>query len=55
MQFWQLKIFLHLSSFLNDFCDSGSLMTRSLADIVSKSDFVLDSEYLVTILVVVQK
>jgi len=30
-------------------------MTRSLADIVSKSDFVLDSEYLMTVLVVVQK
>jgi len=35
--------------------DRGSLMTRSLADIVSKSDFVLDSEYLITVLVVVQK
>ena len=35
--------------------DSGSLMTRSLGDIVSKSDFVLDSEYLITVLVVVQK
>lgn len=34
---------------------TGSLMTRSLADIVSKNDFVLDSEYLITVLVVVQK
>uniref|UniRef100_A0A8C9UZ76 V-type proton ATPase subunit C n=1 Tax=Scleropages formosus TaxID=113540 RepID=A0A8C9UZ76_SCLFO len=30
----------------------GSLLTRSLADIVRKEDFVLDSEYLVTLLVV---
>lgn len=33
----------------------GSLLTRSLADIVKKEDFVLDSEYLVTMLVVVPK
>lgn len=33
----------------------GSLMTRSLADIVKKEDFVLDSEYLITMLVVVPK
>lgn len=33
----------------------GSLLTRSLADIVKKDDFVLDSEYLVTMLVVVPK
>ncbi|TRY84338.1 hypothetical protein DNTS_025443 [Danionella cerebrum] len=33
----------------------GSLLTRSLADIVKKDDFVLDSEYLVTLLVVVPK
>ncbi|KAF3840200.1 hypothetical protein F7725_018917 [Dissostichus mawsoni] len=31
----------------------GSLLTRSLADIVKKEDFVLDSEYLITLLVVV--
>ena len=30
----------------------GSLLTRSLAEIVKKDDFVLDSEYLVTLLVV---
>lgn len=37
-------------------CSSrGSLLTRSLADIVKKDDFVLDSEYLVTMLVVVPK
>uniref|UniRef100_A0A3Q1EP52 V-type proton ATPase subunit C n=1 Tax=Acanthochromis polyacanthus TaxID=80966 RepID=A0A3Q1EP52_9TELE len=30
----------------------GSLLTRSLADIVKKDDFVLDSEYLITLLVV---
>ncbi|KAJ8290969.1 hypothetical protein GJAV_G00019770 [Gymnothorax javanicus] len=33
----------------------GSLLTRSLADIVKKEDFVLNSEYLVTMLVVVPK
>ncbi|XP_067888499.1 V-type proton ATPase subunit C 1-A [Heterodontus francisci] len=33
----------------------GSLMTRSLADIVKKEDFVMDSEYLTTLLVVVPK
>ncbi|XP_051527156.1 V-type proton ATPase subunit C 1-A-like [Myxocyprinus asiaticus] len=33
----------------------GSLMSRSLADIVKKDDFILDSEYLTTLLVVVQK
>uniref|UniRef100_A0AAY3ZZV0 V-type proton ATPase subunit C n=1 Tax=Denticeps clupeoides TaxID=299321 RepID=A0AAY3ZZV0_9TELE len=35
--------------------NAGSLLTRSLADIVKKEDFVLDSEYLVTMLVVVPK
>ncbi|MEJ1274964.1 hypothetical protein NN561_005857 [Cricetulus griseus] len=35
--------------------DLGSLLTRSLAEIVKKDDFVLDSEYLVTLLVVVPK
>uniref|UniRef100_A0A667XAS0 V-type proton ATPase subunit C n=1 Tax=Myripristis murdjan TaxID=586833 RepID=A0A667XAS0_9TELE len=35
--------------------NAGSLMTRSLADIVKKEDFVLDSEYLITLLVVVPK
>ncbi|XP_063110363.1 V-type proton ATPase subunit C 2 isoform X3 [Cavia porcellus] len=34
---------------------TGSLLTRSLSDIVSKEDFVLDSEYLVTLLVIVPK
>ncbi|XP_051991902.1 V-type proton ATPase subunit C 1-A-like [Xyrauchen texanus] len=33
----------------------GSLLSRSLADIVKKDDFVLDSEYLITLLVVVPK
>ncbi|KAL0984928.1 hypothetical protein UPYG_G00150580 [Umbra pygmaea] len=35
--------------------NTGSLLTRSLADIVKKEDFVLDSEYLITLLVVVPK
>uniref|UniRef100_A0A3Q0R3L3 V-type proton ATPase subunit C n=1 Tax=Amphilophus citrinellus TaxID=61819 RepID=A0A3Q0R3L3_AMPCI len=35
--------------------NAGSLLTRSLADIVKKEDFVLDSEYLITLLVVSQK
>lgn len=34
---------------------TGSLMTRNLGDIVRKEDFVLDSEYLQTLLVVVPK
>lgn len=37
------------------FATRGSLLTRSLADIVKKEDFVLNSEYLVTLLVVVPK
>uniref|UniRef100_A0A1A7YWW0 V-type proton ATPase subunit C n=1 Tax=Iconisemion striatum TaxID=60296 RepID=A0A1A7YWW0_9TELE len=35
--------------------NAGSLLTRSLADIVKRDDFVLDSEYLITMLVVVPK
>uniref|UniRef100_A0A671VD90 V-type proton ATPase subunit C n=1 Tax=Sparus aurata TaxID=8175 RepID=A0A671VD90_SPAAU len=35
--------------------NAGSLLTRSLADIVKKEDFVLNSEYLITLLVVVPK
>uniref|UniRef100_A0A3Q1JRN0 V-type proton ATPase subunit C n=1 Tax=Anabas testudineus TaxID=64144 RepID=A0A3Q1JRN0_ANATE len=35
--------------------NAGSLLTRSLGDIVKKEDFVLDSEYLITLLVVVPK
>uniref|UniRef100_A0AAQ4R3Z2 V-type proton ATPase subunit C n=1 Tax=Gasterosteus aculeatus aculeatus TaxID=481459 RepID=A0AAQ4R3Z2_GASAC len=35
--------------------NAGSLLTRSLADIVKKEDFIVDSEYLITMLVVVQK
>ena len=34
---------------------SGSLLTRNLGDLVKKEDFVLDSEYLITLLVVVPK
>ena len=34
---------------------SGNLLTRSLIDLVNKKDFVLDSEYLATLLVVVPK
>ncbi|XP_006869522.1 PREDICTED: V-type proton ATPase subunit C 2 isoform X2 [Chrysochloris asiatica] len=33
----------------------GNLFTRTLCDIVSKDDFVLDSEYLITLLVIVPK
>ncbi|CAI9540250.1 unnamed protein product [Staurois parvus] len=33
----------------------GNLLTRTLADIVNKDDFVLESEYLITLLVVVPK
>ncbi|XP_012676906.1 V-type proton ATPase subunit C 1-A [Clupea harengus] len=35
--------------------NAGSLLSRSLADIVKKEDFVLDSEYLITMIVVVPK
>ncbi|XP_051822090.1 V-type proton ATPase subunit C 1-like [Antechinus flavipes] len=35
--------------------NAGSLLTRSLVEIVKKEDFVLDSEYLITLLVVVPK
>lgn len=34
---------------------SGSLMTKDLADLVKADDFVLESEYLQTLLVVVPK
>ncbi|KAK2149510.1 hypothetical protein LSH36_449g04015 [Paralvinella palmiformis] len=34
---------------------TGSLLTRNLSDLVKKEDFVLDSEYLATILVVVPR
>ncbi|XP_042639603.1 V-type proton ATPase subunit C 2 [Orycteropus afer afer] len=34
---------------------TGNLFTRTLCDIVSKEDFVLDSEYLITLLVIVPK
>ena len=37
------------------FYHSGSLLTRSLGDIVKKEDFVLNSEYLTTLLVVVPR
>ncbi|MGH0179684.1 UNVERIFIED_CONTAM: hypothetical protein FKN15_002247 [Acipenser sinensis] len=40
---------------LDSFVERGSLLTRSLADIVKREDFVLDSEYLITLLVVVPK
>lgn len=33
----------------------GNLFTRTLSDIVSKEDFVLGSEYLITLLVIVPK
>lgn len=33
----------------------GNLLTRTLADIVHKDDFVLNSEYLITLVVVVPK
>jgi V-type H+-transporting ATPase subunit C len=34
---------------------TGSLLTRSVADLVKKEDFILDSEYLVTLVVIVPK
>lgn len=34
---------------------TGSLLTRNLADLVRKEHFILDSEYLTTLLVVVPK
>lgn len=50
----RMKIDTCLNS-LNARIFRGSLLTRSLADIVKKEDFVLDSEYLITMLVVVPK
>uniref|UniRef100_A0A8C4QMU5 V-type proton ATPase subunit C n=1 Tax=Eptatretus burgeri TaxID=7764 RepID=A0A8C4QMU5_EPTBU len=35
--------------------NTGSLLTRSLADVVKKEHFILDSEYLVTLLIVIPK
>lgn len=46
---------LCLLNFVFVFLYSGSLMTRSLADIVKKEHFILDSEYLQTLLVIVPK
>lgn len=37
------------------FCFRGSLLTRNLAELVKKEHFILDSEYLTTLLVVVPK
>jgi len=34
---------------------SGNLLTRNLGDIVRKEDFVLDSEYLQTLIVVIPR
>lgn len=34
---------------------TGSLLTRNLADLVKKEHFILDSEYLTTLLVVIPK
>lgn len=34
---------------------TGSLLTRNLADLVKKEHFILDSEYLTTLLVIVPK
>ena len=34
---------------------SGNLLTRNLGDLVAKEDFILDSEYLTTLVVVVSK
>ena len=35
--------------------DRGTLLTRNLADVVSKYDFISDSKHLVTLLVVVPR
>ena len=48
----QVQIFLFKSHAITY---SGSLLMRSLDDLVKKSQFVQDSEYLVTLLVVVPK
>jgi hypothetical protein len=44
--------FLHCSLLLGY---RGSLLTRNLADLVKKEHFILDSEYLTTLLVIVPK
>ena len=36
---------------LLSFCNRGPLLTRNLGDLVKKENFILDSEYLTTLLV----
>lgn len=45
----------HIHSFATYCFTSGNLSVRSLADVVSKDDFIRDSEYLETVLVAVPK
>lgn len=40
---------------ITKFLYRGSLLTRNLADLVKKEHFILDSEYLSTLLVIVPK
>lgn len=46
------KIILFLIKF---FVSSGSLLTRNLGEILKKEDFVTDSEYLITLIVIIPK
>ena len=55
LAFSQLGFLLLMGLILVLICFSGNLLTRYLGDIVKKEHFVLDSEYLTTLLVVVQK
>lgn len=48
-------MYIFLLLFLSFFFNRGSLLTRNLGDLVKKEDFVLDSEYLTTQLVVVPR
>ena len=52
---FQASAYNNLKSSLQNFekKQTGSLVTRNVADLVKKEHFVLDSEYLVTMLVVV--
>lgn len=43
------------SHLIYNILNRGSLLTRNLADLVKKEHFILDSEYLTTLLVIVPK
>ena len=42
-------IFMKTQHILLSFCNRGPLLTRNLGDLVKKENFILDSEYLTTL------